>query len=284
MVNYKSNARNFRDDSLLQKIEMSNSHPLGVAWKITISEFKLNRGDINQTPPDAKENLVKSYVFSKSSVPTITVEFQGCGDGASREELFTRTDKLPGLVNIFKHLPDREHAESKARVIFKQFHDDTWMIDGVLCHELAKAEDEERICLNSVNMTSRKVKSTQEDSDEQEMNVHASSHESEELVAVKTDELKTEDEIWESRGPEQVYQSQEPGIFTPDSHVDGELPIFNIVGRTVDAGTFEDIETNDANINEYDSVDEVWKSHSPASQDDWPLPLFAESLLHGKFL
>ena len=279
-----SNARMSRDDSLLQKIDLSNSYPLGDAWKITISEFKPDRGDFNQTPPDAKENLVKRYVFSKSSVPTITVDFQGCGDGASWEVLFMRTDKLPGLVNIFKHIPDREHAESEARVIFNQFYDDAWMIDGILCHELSKAEDEERIRLRSVNMTSRKVKSTHEDSDEEEMYEHALSHESEELVAVKTDELKTEDEIWESRGPEQVYQSQEPGIFTPDSHVDGELPIFNIVGRTVDAGTFEDRETNDGNINEYDAVDEVWKSPSPASQDDWPLPLFAESLFHGKFL
>lgn len=283
MVNYKSNARNCREDSLLQKIDLSNSYPLRDAWKITILEYKLDRGDFNQTAPDDKENLVKRYVFSKSSVPTITVGFQGCGDGVTRERLFNRTDKLPGLVNIFQRLPDREHAEFKARVILNEFYEDTWTIDDVLCHELGKAEDEERRRLFSLNIASSKVKSPQEDSDE-EMGENASSLKRKELEAVKTDELKTEDELWESRGPEQVFQSQEPDIFTPDFHVDGALPEFSNVGRNVDAVTLEDRETKDANNNEHDAVDEVWINHSPASQDDWILPPFVESLLHGKLL
>ena len=141
---------------MLQKIKISNSNPLVDDWKITITEFELKQDDFHQTPPDAEENLVKKYILSYSPVvAALNIVFH-CGD-YTREEVFPRADKLPGLVNIFKRVRNRKDAETEAQVILNNFYEESWTINDILCHCLTKAEDEERIRRFSVSSNQRRV-------------------------------------------------------------------------------------------------------------------------------
>lgn len=168
---------------------------LGDGMSVVVSEYAIEVDYFHEVPPDDNSKCIRKFAFlfhAVNKVSKLTMEL-----GTSKKE-FTLRETFRD--SIFQRIPDDRNArEANVAVVFREFHDEMWLINSsLLLKALMDCEDEVR--LGKVRESLEEASKTRDENNEKE------------------EYLVTEDSMWEKRMETSSQETSQPtDLVTEDS-------------------------------------------------------------------